>query len=71
MWGRMVPHGTQEALRLAEFHEDAHNDSTAGTSLVTVNLANTTNVFAANVLASSLADYLAWWLDQRFPEEVR
>lgn len=41
--------------------EDASNSASGGTSSApycTVNLANTTNVFAANVLASGLADYV-------------
>lgn len=38
--------------------EDAHNDATAGTHQIGIYLALDTNVFAANVLQSGLADHV-------------
>lgn len=46
------------ALILGIAAEDAHNDAVAGTHQIGVYLALDTNVFAANVLETSLADHV-------------
>ncbi len=46
------------ALILGVAAEDAHNDATAGTHQIGVYLALDTNIFAANVLETSLADHV-------------
>lgn len=38
--------------------EDAHNDAVAATSLCTVNMANATNIFAANCKGTTLTDHV-------------
>lgn len=56
--GYVVDPGTDTpSLILGIAAEDAHNDSVAGTHQIGVYLALDTNVFAGNVLQSSLADH--------------